>query len=56
MPIGYSPQDLTSVVSVLEGIKAAVPDATVSYAQGCDTSCTSTSGFAAAVSAAKASE
>jgi beta-glucosidase len=55
VPIGYSPTDLTSVVSVLNGIKAAVPHATVTYAQGCDTSCTSTSGFGAAVSAAQAS-
>jgi beta-glucosidase len=55
VPIGYSASDLNSVVPVLDGIKAAVPNATVSYAQGCDTSCTSTSGFAAAVSAAKAS-
>ena len=51
VPIGY---DLSQgkVVSVLDGIKAAVPNATVSYAQGCDTSCTDTSGFGAAVSAA----
>jgi beta-glucosidase len=42
------------VVSVLNGIKAAAPHATVSYAQGCDTACTSTSGFGAAVSAAQA--
>jgi beta-glucosidase len=55
VPIGYSPTDLKSVVSVLNGVKAAVPHATVTYAQGCDTSCTSTSGFAAAVSAANAS-
>jgi beta-glucosidase len=55
VPIGYSASDLTSVVPVLQGIKAAVPGATVNYAQGCDTSCTSTSGFAAAVSAASAS-
>jgi beta-glucosidase len=55
VPIGYAASDLTSVVSVLKGIKAAVPGATVNYAQGCDTSCTSTSGFAAAVSAAQAS-
>jgi len=55
VPIGYSPQDLTSVVPVLKGIKSAVPGATVNYAPGCDTSCTSTSGFGAAVSAAKAS-
>jgi beta-glucosidase len=62
-PIGY---DITKgqVVSVLNGIKAAVPAATVNYAQGCEwptpgstvtTYCTSTSGFAAAVSAAQAS-
>jgi beta-glucosidase len=43
------------VVSVLNGIKAAVPHATVTYAQGCDTSCASTSGFGAAVAAAQAS-
>jgi beta-glucosidase len=55
VPIGYSPQDLTSVVSVLKGIKAAVPGAAVRYAQGCDTSCSSTAGFGAAVSAARAS-
>jgi beta-glucosidase len=55
VPIGYSSSDLTSVVSVLNGIKAAVPHATISYAQGCDANCTSTSGFDAAVNAAKAS-
>jgi beta-glucosidase len=55
VPIGYSPSDLTSVVSVLNGIKAAVPHATVNYAQACDANCTSTSGFDAAVNAAKAS-
>jgi beta-glucosidase len=55
VPIGYSSSDLTSVVPVLDGIKAAAPHATVTYAQGCDTSCTSTAGFAAAVSAAQAS-
>jgi beta-glucosidase len=55
VPIGYSSQDLTSVVPVLQGIKTAVPGATVNYAQGCDTSCTSTTGFGAAVSAAQAS-
>src|SRR6202035_1969159 len=48
VPIGYSSQDLTSVVPVLQGIKTAVPGATVNYAQGCDTSCTSTTGFGAA--------
>jgi beta-glucosidase len=55
VPIGYSAQDLTSVVPVLQGIKTALPGATVNYAQGCDTSCTSTTGFGAAVSAAQAS-
>ena len=35
---------------MLDGIKAAVPGATVNYAQGCDTSCTPTTGFDAAVS------
>jgi len=55
VPIGYSSSDLNSVVSVLNGIKSAVPNATVNYAQGCDTACTSTSGFGAAVSAAQAS-
>ncbi|HEX6525165.1 MAG TPA: glycoside hydrolase family 3 N-terminal domain-containing protein [Streptosporangiaceae bacterium] len=55
VPIGYSSSDLTSVVSVLNGIKATAPHATVNYAQGCDATCTSTSGFGAAVSAAQAS-
>jgi beta-glucosidase len=55
VPIGYSASDLASVVSVLAGIKAAVPHATVNYAPGCDAYCTSTSGFGAAVSAAQAS-
>ncbi len=55
VPIGYSSSDLTSVVPVLNGIKAAAPHATVTYAQGCDAYCTSTSGFGAAVSAAQAS-
>jgi beta-glucosidase len=53
VPIGYS-VDAGKVVSVLTGIKAAAPGATVTYAQGCDTSCTSTAGFGAAVSAAQA--
>jgi beta-glucosidase len=55
VPIGYSSSDLTSVVPVLDGIKAAVPKATVTYSQGCDANCTSTSGFGAAVAAAQAS-
>jgi beta-glucosidase len=52
VPIGYS-LDQGKVVSVLAGIKAAVPHASVTFAQGCDTSCTSTAGFGAAVSAAQ---
>ena len=48
--------DQGKVVPVVNGIKAAVPHATVTYAQGCDTSCTSTAGFGAAVSAAQASD
>jgi beta-glucosidase len=54
VPIGYSSSDLNSVTPVLDGIKAAVPNATVTYAQGCDANCTPTSGFGAAVDAAKA--
>jgi beta-glucosidase len=52
VPIGY---DITQgkVVSVLAGIKAAVPKATVTYAQGCDASCTTSAGFGAAVNAAQ---
>jgi beta-glucosidase len=58
VPIGYdtTPSDLKSVdkvVSVLDGIKAAAPKASVTYAQGCDTACTSSAGFGAAVSAAQ---
>jgi beta-glucosidase len=60
VPIGYdtTPADFSSVdkiVPVLDGIKAAAPNASVTYTQGCDisTGCTSTSGFGAAVSAAK---
>jgi beta-glucosidase len=54
VPIGYNLAQ-GKVVPVLAGIKAALPKATVNYAQGCDTSCTTTAGFGAAVSAAKAS-
>jgi beta-glucosidase len=58
VPGGYdtTPADLTTVdkiVPVVDGIKAAVPNATVTYAPGCDTTCTDTSGFGAAVSAAQ---
>ncbi len=51
-PIGY---DLAQgkVVSVVDGIKAAAPNATVTTATGCDPNCTSATGFTAAVNAAK---
>jgi beta-glucosidase len=54
-PIGY---DVTKgkVVSVLNGIKGAAPNATVTYAQGCDPNCASGSGFPTAVAAAQASD
>jgi beta-glucosidase len=58
VPIGYDtmPGDLKTtdkIVTTLDGIKAAAPNAHVTYAQGCDTSCTDTSGFGAAVAAAQ---
>jgi beta-glucosidase len=55
VPIGYNVSQ-GKVVPVLDGIRAAVPKATVTYAQGCDTSCTSAAGFGAAVSAARSSD
>jgi beta-glucosidase len=42
--------------TVLQGVKNAVPSATVTYAQGCDTACTSSAGFGAAVQAANAAQ
>jgi beta-glucosidase len=63
VPTGYdtTPADLKTtdmIVSVLDGIKAAVPNANVTYAQGCSFTdgCTSTSGFPAAVTAAQAAD
>ncbi len=55
VPIGY---DLSQgkVVPVLDGIKNALPGAAVNYQQGCDTSCTDTSGFAAAQAAARGAQ
>jgi beta-glucosidase len=50
--IGQNTVAAAHTVTVLQGIKNAVPSATVTYAQGCDTACTSTSGFNAAVQAA----
>jgi len=60
VPIGYdtTAADLKTtdkIVTTLDGIKAAAPNAHVTYAQGCDTSCTDTSGFSAAVAAAQSS-
>ncbi|MEO6857532.1 MAG: glycoside hydrolase family 3 N-terminal domain-containing protein [Solirubrobacteraceae bacterium] len=52
VPIGYNLAD-GKVVPVLDGIQNALPSATVTYAQGCDTSCTDTSGFGAAETAAR---
>lgn len=46
----------SDVVSVLAGIKSALPDAHVTYAQGCDVECTSNDGFADAVKAAQSSD
>src|SRR5262249_10254977 len=60
VPIGY---DITQgkVVSVLDGIKAAVPSATVNYADGCTAftvtdPCNETTDFSQAVDAANASD
>jgi beta-glucosidase len=54
VPIGQSPVAEAHTVTVLQGIKNAVPAATVTYAQGCDALCATTSGFGAAVTAANA--
>ena len=45
--------DWAKSVTLLEGIKNAVPNARVIHADGCDINCTSTSGFQAAVNAAR---
>jgi len=60
VPIGYdtTAADLKTtdkIVTTLDGIKAAAPNAQVTFAQGCDTACTDTSGFGAAVAAARSS-
>jgi beta-glucosidase len=63
VPIGYdtTPSDfgrVDKIVPVLDGIKAAAPNANVTYAPGCDigTGCTSESGFGAAVAAAQSAK
>ncbi len=48
--------DPAAVVPVLNGIKAAVPDANVTFTEGCDINCADDSGFAAAASAASAAD
>ncbi|HKC26651.1 MAG TPA: glycoside hydrolase family 3 N-terminal domain-containing protein [Jatrophihabitans sp.] len=53
VPIGQNDVALAHTVTVLQGIKNTAPSATVTYAQGCDATCTSTSGFDDAVNAAK---
>jgi beta-glucosidase len=52
VPIGYDINQ-GQVVPVLDGIKQELPSANVSFTQGCDTTCTDTSDFGAAVTAAK---
>jgi beta-glucosidase len=44
------------VVTVRAGIEAALPEAKVTYAQGCDPECTSEAGFGEAVAAAAGAE
>ncbi len=54
-----NPADLKTkdkIVTVLDGIKAAAPNANVTYAQGCDTTCSDMGGFSAAVSAASSAD
>jgi beta-glucosidase len=53
VPIGQNVLAEAHTVTVLQGIKAAAPGATIHYAQGCDALCTSTTGFNAAVQAAR---
>jgi beta-glucosidase len=54
VPIGQNAVAEAHTTTVLQGIKNAVPSATVTYAQGCDALCTTNTGFAAAVTAANA--
>jgi beta-glucosidase len=55
VPIGQNTVAAAHTVTVLQGIKNAVPQANIQYAQGCDALCTSTAGFNAAVQAANTS-
>jgi beta-glucosidase len=54
-PIGYDVSQ-GKVVTVRHGIASVVGAGNVSYAQGCDTACTSASGFSDAASAASAAD
>jgi beta-glucosidase len=56
VPIGQNDIAVAHTVTVLQGIKNAVPSANVTYAQGCDATCTSDSGFGAAVAAANSAD
>ncbi|MGH8960637.1 MAG: glycoside hydrolase family 3 N-terminal domain-containing protein [Jatrophihabitantaceae bacterium] len=56
VPIGQNAIAEAHTVTVLQGIKNAVPSAHVTYAQGCDATCTSDAGFGAAVQAAKTAD
>jgi beta-glucosidase len=51
-----APQPAGKVVTVLDGIRAIVPKATVRYARGCSIRTPSTAGIAEAVAAARASD
>jgi beta-glucosidase len=57
-PVGTwaGPTDTNNVVTLLEGISAAAPAARVVYATGCEINSPDTSGFGAAVAAAKQCE
>jgi beta-glucosidase len=48
--------DTSRVVSVVEGLRGALPDTRLLVAQGCDVACASSAGFADAVAAAKQAE
>jgi beta-glucosidase len=56
VPIGQNTVAEAHTVTVLQGIKNAVPSANVTYAQGCDATCTSDAGFGAAVQAANSAD
>ena len=55
VPIGQNAIAEAHTVTVLQGVRNAAPQATITYAQGCDALCTSDAGFPAAVQAANTS-